>query len=181
MHEISLSTHTGTHVDAPSHFFPDGKTIDQIPFPTFIKPALVVDVTQKKPREKILWDDLAPYERQMKDNVILLLHTGWSDYWCTPKYYEHPFLDPAAAGKIMEKGIRVIGVDAMSVDETCTDGSVGKDGFGVHQVVLGSDGIIAENLTNLKALEGGVFMVSLIPLNLDGMDGSPVRAFAWSM
>jgi kynurenine formamidase len=180
VHLLSLSSHTGTHIDVPSHFILNGKTVDQMPLSTFIGPVLVVDVTGKKPREKIVWDDLSRYEHKMKPGLILFLHTGWSEYWCTQKYYDHPFLDPHAAEKIIQTGIRVVGIDAISVDETRVDGTIGKDGFGVHLTILGSDGVIVENLTNLKALDSGEgYMASVVPLNLDGVDGSPVRAHAW--
>ena len=175
---ISMGSHTGTHVDAPSHFFTEGKTIDQIPLSTFVGNGLVIDLASKGPRQKIVWDDLAAYAGQMKEGVILLLYTGWSKHWCTPKYYEHPFLDRDAAERIVVRGIRVLGVDTLNPDETCLDGTVGE-GFGVHEVILGAGGVIAENLTNLNGLIGRDVMVSLIPLNLDGSDGSPIRAFAW--
>ncbi|KAJ7807822.1 putative cyclase [Mycena olivaceomarginata] len=172
---LSMGSHTGTHVDAPSHFFADGKSIEQIPLSTFIGPALQIGLTHKSPREAITWDDLAPYKSQMAAGVIILLRTGWSQYWGTEKYLEHPFLDRAAAEQIMATGVQVVGIDTLSPDETRLDG-VGD--FGAHQVILGAGGIIAENLTNLHALDGSNYVVHLIPLNIDGSDGSPVRAFA---
>ena len=172
---ISMGSHTGTHVDAPSHFLTEGKTIDQISLSTFVGNGLVIDLPSKGPRQKIVWDDLAAYAGQMKERVML--YTGWFKHWCT--YYEHPFLDRDAAERIIAHGIRVLGVDTLNPDETCLDGTMGDGGFGVHEVILGAEGIVAENLTNLNALIGQDVMVSLIPLNLDGSDGSPIRAFAW--
>ncbi|KAF7362408.1 putative cyclase [Mycena venus] len=173
---LSMGSHTGTHVDAPSHFFADGKSIEQIPLSTFIGRALRVDLTYKMPREAITWDDLAPYAPRMASSgVILLLHTGWSQYWCTEKYLEHPFLERAAAEQIMATGVQVVGVDTLSPDETRLDGT---GSYGAHQVILGAGGVIAENLTNLHALSGPNYVVHLIPLKIDGSDGSPVRAFA---
>ncbi|KAJ7658521.1 putative cyclase [Mycena rosella] len=172
---LSLGSHTGTHVDAPSHFFADGKTIEQIPLQMFIGPALVIDLTHKSPREAIYWADLAPHAHKMTAGVILLLHTGWSQYWCTEKYLDHPFLERAAAEQIIATGVRVVGVDALSPDETRLDGT---GSFGAHEVILGAGSVIAENLTNLHALDGPNYIVHLTPLKIDGSDGSPVRAFA---
>jgi len=172
---LSMSSHAGTHVDAPSHFFAEGKSIEQIPLDTFIGRALLIDLTHKLPREAITWADLAPYAPQMAAGVIVLLHTGWSQFWCTDKYLEHPFLDRAAAEQIIATGVQVVGVDTLNPDETCLDET---GSFGAHEVILGAGGVIAENLTNLHALDGPDYVVHLIPLKIDGSDGSPVRAFA---
>ncbi|KAF8234380.1 putative cyclase [Tricholoma matsutake] len=181
VHDISLCSHTGTHIDAPSHFIADGKTIDQIPLSALTGPAVVVDLTQKqlKERQMIEWDDIQEYAPQMRDGVILLLYTGWSQYWGLPKYYEHPYLSYEAAKRILESGVRVLGVDMLNPDETPFNGVDSTHGFGVHQEILGAGGVIAENLTNLQALGDGQSIVALIPLNLVGCDGSPIRALAW--
>lgn len=179
VHTFSMGSHTGTHVDAPFHFFQDGKTIDQLPLSIFIGTAVVIDLTHKSARQKITWEDLAPYSHRMKVGVILLLRTGWSEHWCTPKYFDHPFLDKKAAERIIMSGVRAVGVDTLNPDETPVDGTETQGGFGVHETILGAGGIIAENLTNLASLGDPDMIVSFVPLNIQGSDGSPVRAFAW--
>jgi kynurenine formamidase len=181
VHDISLCSHTGTHIDAPSHFFADGKTIDQIPLSTLTGPALVVDLMRKqlKERQMIEWGDIEEYAPQMREGVILLLYTGWSQYWGTPKYYDHPYLSRDAAKRVLESGVRVLGVDMLNPDETPYNGVESTHGFGVHQEILGAGGVIAENLTNLQALGDEPSVIALVPLNLVGSDGSPVRALAW--
>ncbi len=180
VHSLSLGSHTGTHIDAPSHFILNGLTIDQIPLSTLIGRALIIDLTHKKPNEKITCDpDLASYSAKMseEDVQILLLRTGWSAHWATSAYLTYPYLDRHAAEQIMGMGIQVLGVDTLSPDAID-----GPDGYGAHEVILGTGGIIAENLTNLEALSGsGKVMVSLVPLNITGCDGSPVRAYGWSI
>jgi len=177
---LALGSHTGTHVDAPSHFIPGGSTIVQIPLSTFIGRALVSDMSHKAPREAITWADLAQHAPQMEAGTILLLCTGWARYWGTDRYLEHPFLERAAAERIMATGVRVVGIDALSPDETRLDGT---GSFGAHEVILGAGGVIAENLINLEALLDGAaadsnYVLHLVPLKIDGSDGSPVRAFA---
>jgi kynurenine formamidase len=115
----------------------------------------------------------------MKTGVILLLRTGWSDHWCTPKYLDHPILGQAAAERIMATGVRVVGIDTFSPDETRADGTAGAGGFSAHEAILGCGWIIIENLRNLDQLQTDGFMVSFLPLNIKGGDGSPVRAVAW--
>lgn len=179
VHSMTIGSHTGTHVDAPYHFFADGKRIDELPLSAFIGKALVINLTSKRAREPIVWEDLASYSNAMSSDVILLLHTGWSAHWNTPKYFDHPFLTPDCAEQLVGRGVRVLGVDTLSPDETRVDGTQGAFGFGVHNAILGSGGIIAENLTNLAAVaDEENTTISLVPLNISGCDGSPVRAFA---
>ncbi|KAK0459231.1 putative cyclase [Desarmillaria tabescens] len=171
---ISLCTHTGTHVDAPSHFFAEGKSIDQVPLDSFIRPAIVVDVSKKVvPRGRITWDDLS-LSIDDRSDAIVLIRTGWCKYWGKPEYVNHPFLDADAARKLVARGVSAIGIDTLSPDET---GGSAND-FGVHQAILGAGGLIVENLKNLAAIPEGAF-VNFVPLNLKGGDGSPVRAFAY--
>lgn len=176
---ISLGTHTGTHVDAPSHSIKDGATITALDLSLFQGLALVIDVRGKQPREKIVWEDLKSYESQMQKGMIVVLYTGWSAYWKTPKYIDHPFLDRTAAEGLMKAGIRTVGMDILSPDETCLEGTESAGSFVAHEIILSMGGVIAENLTNLEAIAVGKFTVSFMPLKLTDADGSPVRAVAW--
>ncbi|KAI1785845.1 putative cyclase [Ganoderma leucocontextum] len=184
VHSISMGTHTGTHVDAPSHFIEDGSPIDQLPLSTFIGHVVVVDLSHKSAKDRIAWSDISAYEETIRrkaaldHGVFVFFHTGWSQYWKSETYCDHPFLDVEVARRLLELGVKVIGVDTLSPDETRVDGSTPD--FAVHDVVLAAGVVIAENLTNLAVLQAGDWLVSLVPLKLGGLDGSPVRAFAWS-
>jgi kynurenine formamidase len=182
IHQISCGSHTGTHIDAPSHFIPNSLTIDQIPLNQLIGPAIILDLSKKniKPKQKIVWKDIAElYERDLKPGVIVLICTGWYEKWGTKEYFDHPYLMEDVAKGLVEHGIRVVGVDTMNPDETMLEGE-GENGFKFHQVFLGAGGVIAENITNLKSLIGlHNVHVSLLPLKLEGVDGSPIRAIAW--
>ena len=92
----------------------------------------------------------------------------------TPEYLAHTIA--AARAENYALGVKLVGVDTLSPDETRVDGTMPD--FGVHAAVLGAGMIIAENLTNLKAIQDGDWLVTLVPLKLGGSDGSPVRAFA---
>lgn len=178
---VTIGSHCGTHIDAPFHFFADGKTIDQIPLFDLIAPAVIVDLSHKnlKARQKITWADLAAYADRFRVGKIVLMNTGWSKYWGTEAYYSHPFFARDVAENLFKLGITVVGIDTLNPDETPYEGVGGEDGFEFHNVILGGGGVIAENLTNLSSLvEGDDWVISLIPLNLEGSDGSPIRAFA---
>ena len=172
---VAMGSHTGTHVDAPFHFFADGARIDELDLALFVGPAVVVDVRGRGPRERITWADVEPWAHRMGPGRVVLLHTGWSAHFRTERYLDHPFLDGGAAERILATGVRTLGVDALNPDETVLDG---EGDFSVHEAVLGAGGVIAENLTNLAAIEGDDAVVSMLPLSLAGSDGAPVRAVA---
>jgi kynurenine formamidase len=179
---ISLGSHTGTHIDAPFHFFAEGQSVDQLDLDMLVGQVVVIDVRGKKARESITWDnDLATYASHLKAGLILLFCTGWSRYWGQATYYDHPYLDVEAARKLVDMEIKVIGFDTLSPDEFPLHDDAPC--FDVHTVILGAGGVIAENLNNLESLLNmdEDLMVSLLPLKLGGCDGSPVRATAWSV
>lgn len=180
VHSLSLATHTGTHVDAPFHFFADGARVDKLDLSLLTAaPAVVADLRAKKSREKITWEDLRPYEGRMTRGVALVLCTGWSTNWGQPHYIAHPYLDPAVAEKILATGVRVVACDMMSPDlVTDKEGDCGL----FHRAWLGKGAIIVENLNNLGkllAVDQERLRVSFTPLNLVDCDGSPVRAVGW--
>ncbi|KAI9465192.1 putative cyclase [Lactarius psammicola] len=209
VHALSCSSHVGTHIDAPSHFITDGATIDQLPPSAFILPALVLDVSYKKERECISWDSVEPVADRICPGTAVLFHTGWSRYWggdsnatggqSQPgRYFDHPWLAVDVAERLVALGVRLIGTDTMSPDQSpvvSPDASAGDPSgddtpdFGVHRAVLGAGGLIVENLTNLDGLlaaqkkvtaePGPEVIVSVLPLRIAGCDGSPVRAVAW--
>ncbi|EKM53612.1 uncharacterized protein PHACADRAFT_260053 [Phanerochaete carnosa HHB-10118-sp] len=180
VHSLALATHTGTHVDAPYHFFADGARVGALDLALLTAaPAVVADLRAKGPREKITWDDLRPYAARMQRGVALVLCTGWSQQWGTPAYATHPYLDPAVAPKILEAGVRVVACDMMSPDlVTDEEGDCGL----FHRAWLGEGAIIVENLNavdRLLAVDQERLRVSFTPLNLVDCDGSPIRAVAW--
>ena len=174
---LHLGSQSGTHVDAPYHFLDDGARIDELPLELFLGPALVVDVRGKEPREAITWADLAPHAGHLGPDRRLVLHTGWDAYWGSERYVAHPYLAGEAAERLVAAGVRTIGIDALSLDETVPGGE-GAGGFAAHAAVLGAGGVIVENLCNLAALTTATPVLSVLPLRLAGADGAPVRAVA---
>ncbi|MEW6635584.1 MAG: cyclase family protein [Actinomycetota bacterium] len=174
---LHLGSHSGTHVDAPYHFVADGPRIDRVDLRLFVGPAVILDVRGKKPRERITVEDLRPYEARLSEGVIAVVRTGWEEHYGTDRYYEHPFLDRRAAQLLLDSGVMTVAVDALNVDETVVDGPH-PEGYPVHRLVLGAGGIIAENLTNLGAIDFPDPLMSLLPIKLAGSDGAPARAVA---
>lgn len=181
---LSLGTHTGTHIDAPYHVSDDGETIDNVSLSSCKGPVFVVDVTGRLPRERIMWSDIASLENDLQHAIsrgaMVLFRTGWSQHWATDAYFNHPFLDGDIARRLVEMGASLVGIDALSPDETHVEEQEGVPmDFTVHQVLLPANVIIAENLTKLDEIQLGTWTACMAPLKIAGGDGSPVRAFAW--
>ena len=181
--EIWMSSHTGTHVDAPAHTESGGRPIDAYPPEAFHFDALLVDVTGKGPREAITRTDLqqalsrvAPEDAFTADMVVL--RTGWADNWETGWYDDHPYLTGDAAAWLADNDYHV-GIDALSVDPTPTANSRPDepDGVPAHHALLGDGKFIVENLCNLGALPDW-FRLEAYPLPVKGGDGAPARVIA---
>ncbi|MDS0261523.1 cyclase family protein [Haloarcula sp. S1CR25-12] len=166
---LSCGSHTGTHVDAPSHTEADGRTLDEFPVSRFVREAVRVDLRGCGPREPI-----RPADLPTVDAGAVVLRTGWDSHWGEPRYLDHPYLTPAAARHCVDHGYDVA-TDALNVDPTPTDDHPAA-GVPAHGELLGNDRLIAENLTNLDGLPER-FELSVLPMRLDG-DGAPVRAVA---
>jgi kynurenine formamidase len=174
---VHIGSHSGTHVDAPYHFIENGERIDTMDVRLFFGLAVVMDVRGKGPRERITVEDLRPYEGRLSEGVVAVLRTGWDEHYGTARYYDHPFLDRRAAQLIVDAGVRTVAIDALNVDETVLEGPH-PEGYPAHHLILGAGGVIAENLTNLEAVDFPDPFLSLLPVRLGGSDGAPVRAVA---
>jgi kynurenine formamidase len=175
--DLRLGSQTGTHVDAPYHFIAEGPVLEDTDLGRFAGPGVIVDVTGHGPRRPITRDDIAPYAARLGAGVVIALRTGWSDRFLgTDRYYDHPYLEPAAAQWLLDLGIRTVAIDAMNVDETVVEG---RAAFPSHMVFLGAGGVFSENLTNLGAVDFNDPLLCLFPIRLGGQgDGAPCRAVA---
>jgi arylformamidase len=167
---IDLSVHTGTHMDAPFHFFSGAETIDQVPLERCMGPARLIDLRDIGADTEIRREHIAACPDVLLRAHAAILHTGWSKQWGEPRYFnDHPCLSADAAQYLVDCGVQFVGVDMPSVD---------RAPYRAHQILLGAGVPIVENLTNLDAIGAGPFQIVVLPLKLAGRDGSPVRAVA---
>jgi kynurenine formamidase len=162
--------HTGTHMDAPAHFYNGVPTIEQVPLDLCLGPAALVDIRHCGPRGEITPADLAPHGDTIVATSRVVLWTGWSDHWgCADYFRDYPVLSEATAAWLVERGVRLVGVDTPSVD---------REPNSAHYVLLGAHAVIVENLTGLEQIGTNVFELIVLPLPLRGLEASPVRAVA---
>ena len=170
---IALFSHTGTHLDAPSHILPGGMSLDQMPLDQFMGRAVVLNVASH-PLPILSLDNIIKYQDLVADSDFVLLHTGWNLRWGYASYYSgYPVLSVEAANWLSGFNLKGLGIDAISVDHP------DSSDFPVHRRILRNRIVIIENLNCLEYLpQSGVIFICL-PLPIAAGDGSPVRAAAW--
>lgn len=169
---MMMSTHTGTHLDAPSHFIPQTASIDMIGVDRLVSPALLLHVP-KGANELITPNDLRDIEK-IGQGISIVFRTGWQNMIAKKEYMiSNPGLSVDAAKLLAEKKVNAVGIDGPSID-------IGSDKhFTTHKTLLDKGILIVENLCNLKNLEHkDKFTLLINPLKLKGASGSPVRALA---
>jgi len=161
---ISFSTHCGTHLDPPRHFYDHGSCIDSLPLARFVGPALVAEITgiMAIGREELARLPLEGVER-------LLLKTDNSLLWKQPGFNgDFAHLAPDGARYLVEKGVMLIGIDYLSIERLDGDGEV-------HRSLLDNGAVILEGL-NLAGIVAGIYELICLPLKISGGDGAPARA-----
>jgi kynurenine formamidase len=169
---LVLGSHTGTHVDAPFHFRENGMRIDEVPLTYFLGKGIVIDVTGKNDGEAITLSDVKHYLPQLEPGMIVLFHTGWSQYVGTERYFRHPYIAIDVIQAMLGQGIRTFFIDALNIDPP--DGS----SFPAHEAITAVNGVIGENFMNFDQIDFADPYIIALPLYLPKSDGSPVRAIA---
>ena len=168
--QIRMTSHIGTHIDAPAHIIADGKTLDQLDLDSFYGRAYVLDVSRLSGHE-IGLSHVQESEDKIAGMDFLLLYSGYNGLWGKKAYFEDfPVLSAAAAKWLTTHIKKGVGLDMCSVDP------VGSSDLVVHNILLGTGMVIIENLTNLSQINGKSIEFSCLPLKIRYADGSPVRA-----
>lgn len=166
---LSLGSHAGTHLDAPAHAVRGGRTVDAIPLDRLIGDALVLRAVAAADQR------IGPADLAVPATLpgIVCIATGWDAHFGTAQALRHPVVTLELAETLWARGARVLALDTLSPDPTAQP----DQGMPVHEYWLGRDGVIVENLRALAQIPDAVEL-SLVPLRLAGVDGSPIRAVA---
>lgn len=156
--QIRLGSHSGTHIDAPRHFLPDGRTLDRFPIERFVGRGVVFDYRADK--------DSGPDQKLAEQ----LSHFPIASAGIALLWTEGRSLSLEGAQMLLEAGVGLVGTDSPSID---------AEPYQVHRLLLAREVLIAENLRGLKDVGPGLVECALLPLALRGLDGAPIRAVAW--
>jgi Predicted metal-dependent hydrolase len=170
---IQFASHTGTHMDAPSHLLRDGATLDVLPASQFCGRAVVLDVSELPEGGIITADYLRAQNGTLLSADFVLFYTGWEKKWGTDEYYgAFPVPDAEAARYLVSCGLKGVGTDALSVDR------LDDDARDSHRILLDGGLVIVENLCLKKVVGRCDLMFFALPLKVENADGAPVRAIA---
>jgi len=173
---LFLSTHTGTHIDAPFHFVKNGKKIHEITPERLVNEAVLIRI-DKNSNRSISKIDIQKFEQKngkIENDSTVIFYTGWQKNLNKEFYFtENPGLSVSAAKYLISKKINMVGIDSPSVD-------LGTDSkFSVHHVLAKNNILIVENLANLNKIKSNNFHLVTSPLKLKNATGSPIRAFGF--
>jgi arylformamidase len=161
---IEMGSHTGTHVDAPAHFVEGGKTLSEIPLDVFVGPATVFEMPGVR---SIARSDLENLDWTGVERV--LFKTDNSAHWNDGRFFEEfVYLEPEAGEFLVSRGVRLVGIDYLSIDR------FRSEKHPTHFALLPHDVVLLEGLNLSKIFPGRYRMVAL-PLNLQQADGAPTR------
>jgi arylformamidase len=162
---LELDVHTGTHVEAPLHFLPDGAPLDTKDLGPFVGPALVAFVRDTRITAAALDALLLP------DVERLLIKTRNSERWADDDGdfdADYVALTDDAASWLVNRGLRLVGIDHLSIQEYGSNGET-------HRILMRGGITILEGL-DLSAVEPGAYTLMCLPLRLTGIEAAPARA-----
>lgn len=179
--QFNIGSNTGTHLDAPAHFYKNAPAVDDIPLDKLIVPAYVIDVSSKASEDyRISGDDITEFEKQygqIPEGSLVIGNTGWHRNWIEPKKYRNldssnvmhfPGFSLEAAQLLLERNIVGIAIDTLSPDGADTT-------FPVHKLLLKAGKYIIENIANIEKLPPTGAYVIALPLKIHGAVEAPMR------
>jgi len=170
--KLTLGSHTGTHIDAPRHFIPDGIGVDQISPTKLVGEAYVCDLSSKPFGSGITGLDLRKdLEGRVAEDDIVVCYTGCSERWGDESVgSNYTYLTGNAAEYLVSKRVRAVGIDFLSVEKFRAPDPV------AHKTLLGNGIFIIESLSRAtKQFVSQRILMICMPIKLQNGDGAPSR------
>lgn len=179
--QVSFGEHSGTHLDAPKHFFKDGKGIDEVDIKQIMGRGVKIDASNLSSGEGYSLEMLKEFEAQkgeIKAGDIVMFRFGWEDKYGLGKSGDEflrdwPGVLDDAAQYLLEKEVSAVGTDALALDP------YGVEVYPCHDILLGNNIPIIENLTNLKKIPTFTYVIGLAN-KIKGGSASPIRIAAFT-
>jgi arylformamidase len=160
---LHMSAHAGTHVDAPRHFFEHGIGVESLPLELLMGRARVIDAGSAT---SIGPDELKAIDAE---DVRVLIKSRNSRLWSSSEFHpDYVGVTAAGATYLVNHGVKVVGVDYLSVEQFRSPGAP------AHHILLGGGVLVIEGL-NLRDVEPGRYELFCLPLRIVGADGAPAR------
>lgn len=167
---LTLSSHTGTHVDAPAHFLKDGATVDQVALTKMFGPCRVLDMTSLE--EKIMLVDLESYNIQPDERILFKTKNSWFSETAVAST-SFVYLDGGAAQYLADRRVGLVGVDYLGIERN-------QPTHTTHITLLAVGMVIVEGL-RLKEVPTGNYFLCCLPLKVTGAEAAPARVVLLSL
>ena len=177
--KIKCGLSMGTHIDAPSHVIPEGRTIDKLSLEELMTDCVVIDVSAEADAKYIIMPSVIEnFEKvygEIQSHSFIIFYTGWDKRWGNrDKYHNNhkfPSVHENTAKLLLQRNITGIGIDTFSAD-------TGAEGYPVHKAILGADKYLVENIVNAKKLPAKGAKVFILPIKIKNGTEAPVRMVA---
>ena len=198
--KLEITTHIGTHIDAPLHMLEDTWSIDQIPLEKIVKKGKVIPMTNIGPGGMVTADAILKSGVEFDETVIPILHTGWTERaWGTDEFWDDTVcMHKDAVELVVERGVSAVAIDffpefpfwwtddgpANAVSNSFkgkrqnVKRPEGQPPGHNHRTLFENEIILIQMVTNVGVIDVDDFLLSAVPLKLEGLDGSPARVFA---
>jgi len=164
--KIDMCAHAGTHMDGLNHFIKDGAPLDAVPLDAVIGPCRVIEI---KDADSVKPAELTKHKLRKGERILLKTRNSRQQWWEEDFDTRFIHISKEAAQHMVDRDIRTIGIDYLSV------GGYQRDGVECHQVLLGAGVWIIEGL-DLTKVKPGKYDLICLPVKIRNSDGAPARA-----
>ena len=175
---LELMTHSGTHIDAPFHFFPELPSVSELPLSHFYGACVAIDLRPLQPAHGITSEDLRPHESRLAEGVFVLLKTGWGDHRNNSKRFltEWPWMTGDGARYLVGRGLKGMGIDGLSTGGYGDEHVEGD----AHREMLSRQMLLLEDIHIPDALlDGKVRRFQAFPILIANASGAWARCLVW--
>jgi arylformamidase len=172
MHEITMVSHIGTHIEAPYHIFPDADDVAALSLDRLIGPGICLQFVNRPPNHLISLDEIEEEAKDVAEGDLVFCRYGYDGFYGTDRYSEAPRFHPEALEWLVEQGIHLLGVEAGGVE------LVKDKEHTNHKILLKAGVPLVENVANLGKLRQRRFEVYVLPIRIKGLESFPVTIVA---
>ncbi len=177
--KMKFDPSVGTHMDAPAHCVPGGRTIEGLGLQELVTDCAVIRVDGEADESYVITPSIVErFEKEhgkIAPNTFVIFHTGWDRFWGMPEKYvnshRHPSVHVSTAEMLLSRDIAGIGIDTLSPDR-------GAEDFPIHRAILGAGKYIVENVANSKELSPTGAKILVLPMKIKDATEAPVRLIA---